>query len=143
MKSFDLNLEHYRKEELEEILQLPSSYDLALLEKHTTGLTDSLYQDPFLEEKTRRDTVAFLQKAKQILSEQWNRIVQSDLYNLDHQLRVSDTVASCGSYFIIDRKPTPYSQSFPSEFYPGVINPLKQRVLTKNLCINMSKDGPT
>ena len=38
--------------------------------------------------------------------------------------------------YIINKNSTPYGSSFPSEFYQGVINPLKKRVITQNLNIN-------
>jgi hypothetical protein len=41
-----------------------------------------------------------------------------------------------GSNFIIQKPNTPFSQSFPSEFYPGTINPLKKRSLRQYLNID-------
>ena len=38
--------------------------------------------------------------------------------------------------YIINKSATPYGSSFPSEYYQGVINPLKKRVITQNLNIN-------
>jgi hypothetical protein len=40
------------------------------------------------------------------------------------------------SHMIQVRPDTHYSQSFPSEYYPGTINPLKRRILRQNLNIN-------
>jgi hypothetical protein len=50
-------------------------------------------------------------------------------------LKTSDVIGA-GNTFIIDKPSTPFGQSFPSEFYPGIINPLKKRVLKQHLNID-------
>ena len=47
-----------------------------------------------------------------------------------------EVVEENGSNFLIQKPNTPFSQSFPSEFYPGTINPLKKRSLRQYLNID-------
>jgi hypothetical protein len=58
-----------------------------------------------------------------------------NVYNVDKTLKPSDTISDGGT-FIIQKPHTPYGQSKPSEFYEGIINPLNNRILRKNLNID-------
>jgi hypothetical protein len=59
----------------------------------------------------------------------------NNIYNLNKDLKKSDTVDS-GSTYIIKQPPTPYGQSSPSEFYQGSINPINKRILRQNINID-------
>jgi hypothetical protein len=140
--NFDLNLNNYKINELEEMFGLPNNnYDLTFIETKTNNLRDSIMQDHSILPLTKNKTVAFIDAAKELLKKQTKnidnlkKISDADIYSLNHQLKTSNTTDS-GNTFIIDKPPTPYGQSSPSEFYSGVINPLKKRVLKQNLNID-------
>jgi hypothetical protein len=57
------------------------------------------------------------------------------VYNLDDSLHQS-SVVDAGSTNIIKLDPTPFAQSYPSEFYQGSINPLLKRILRQNINID-------
>jgi len=59
-----------------------------------------------------------------------------NIYNTDTSLRPSQIISENSSQFIIERPATPFSQSFPNEFYPGTINPLKKRSIRQYLNID-------
>lgn len=139
--NFDLNINNYRKEELEDIFELPINYDSLTLEMRENKLRENIYSDPAIHENIRIKTIAFLKEAKEILLSElkttiFNKFTTANVYNLDTSLKTSKVVEENGSNFLIQKPNTPFSQSFPSEFYPGTINPLKKRSLRQYLNID-------
>lgn len=141
INNFDLNIHNYRKEELEDIFELPVNYDSLTLETRENKLRENIYSDPAIHESIRVKTIAFLKEAKEILLSElkttiFNKFTTANVYNLDTSLKTSKVVEENGANFIIQKPSTPFSQSFPSEFYPGTINPLKKRSLRQYLNID-------
>ena len=140
--TFDLNISNYKKEELEELLGLPSNYTLLLIEKNSLRLKENILEDQTIPSLTRDSTIFFINSAKEILTKELNvlsnfqQIASADIYNLNYDLKPSYIEENNSNHPIIEKAVTAYAQSFPSEYYQGVINPLKRRVLTKNLNID-------
>ena len=145
--NFDLNINNYKKSELEDIFELsPNNYTSITIESKESKLRKNIFSDNSINDTTRSKTIAFLQEAKKILisgitlgtSEIKNAFSQftSETFNDDLPLKRSAIISENGSAFIIDKPSTTYSQSYPSEFYPGTINPLKKRVLHQHLNID-------
>lgn len=132
--NFDLNIQNYKKNELEEIFELPSTYDKTIIEIKESKLRENIFKDPSISEQIRSKTLQFLIEAKNTLLSDIHTI-SNKVLNTDHSLKPVDTL-NAGSTFIIEKPPTPYSQSFPSLFYPGIINPLKKRSTNQNLNID-------
>jgi hypothetical protein len=139
--NFDLNIHNYRKEELEDIFELPINYDSLTLEMRENKLRENIHSDTDINESIRIKTISFLKEAKEILLSElkttvFNKFSAANVYNLDNSLKTSKVVEENGANFIIQKPNTPFSQSFPSEFYPGTINPLKKRSLRQYLNID-------
>lgn len=135
---FDLNIQNYKRSELEEIFDLPAKYDNYLLESKSTILIDNIVNDKSIQQKTRDSTIQFIHAAKKILTEEsgfLKKMSLSDIYNIDKGLKAVPTT-DVADHFIIQKPPTPYSQSSPSEYYAGTINPLNKRVLYQNLSVD-------
>ena len=138
MSNFDLNIENYKKGELEELFELPPNYTSSIVEMKETKLRESIFNDKSINDSTRASTLNFLNAAKVILLTDLKATLSamsSRVYNSDLSLKQSP-VTDAGSTFIIEKPTTTYGQSFPSEFYPGTINPLKKRILKQNLNID-------
>jgi hypothetical protein len=141
MNNFDLNINNYRKEELEDLFELPANYDSLTLEMRENKLRENIYSDSTIHESIRMKTISFLKEAKEILLSElkttiFNKFTAANVYNLDTSLKTSKVLEENGANFIIQKPSTPFSQSFPSEFYPGTINPLKKRSLRQYLNID-------
>ena len=139
--SFDLNIKNYQKKELEEIFGLPENYDVAVIELRETKLRENICSDTTVSDNVRNQTIQFLQQAKDnlvstIKNEIFNKSKTMNIYNTDTSLQSSKLTSENGSQFIIERPHTAFSQSFPSEFYPGTINPLKKRSTRQYLNID-------
>lgn len=138
--SFDLNIDNYKKGELEEIFNLkPGSYDSNVIEQKCAQLRDNVSSDRSIEDNIRMKTMIFLDQAKKVLAAQLNssHVVQklANAYNMNPNLLDSATI-DAGNTFIIDKPKSAFASSYPGEFFPGVINPLKKRTTKQNLNID-------
>ena len=135
--SFDLNIKNYKKRELEDIFELPATYDKTIVLKKELFLRDTILADKSIGENIKQNTFYFLKEVKDLLLADLNNVSQklTSIYNTDVKLHGS-AVTVAGNTPLIDRPLTPYAQSLPSEFYTGIINPLKKRTIRQNLNID-------
>jgi hypothetical protein len=98
-----------------------------------------------INKDTQIKTVNFLVKAKTILLNNYvggksdkNPELQKkilDFYNSSYELKTTKLEES-DEHMVQVRPDKPYLSSYPSEFFPGIINPLKKRTIKKNLNID-------
>jgi hypothetical protein len=142
--SFDLNIDNYTKKELVEMFDLPSNYDRNILEIKESKLRESIINNKEINKDTQSKTIQFLVKAKTILlnspnsfNNQNTELKQKimDFYNSSYELKETK-LEDPQEHMVQVRPEKPYLSSFPSEFFPGVINPLKKRTIKRNLNID-------
>lgn len=148
--NFDLNIENYNKNELMEMFGLTNSYDKSSVEMKELRLRENILHDNNIDNETRNKTINFLVKAKNILIRNVdNNSLSSEIYetnkvlkNIEKTYNSSDLVLketaleSPEQHMVQEKKPVSYILSYPSEFFPGTINPLKKRVRKENLVID-------
>ena len=61
---FDLSIKHYNIRELEDIFELPPSYDASIVEMKETKLRQNIMSDPSVDTQIKMKTVAILADAK-------------------------------------------------------------------------------
>ena len=134
--SFDLNIANYTKQELAEMFELPDNYDAATIQQMEGKLKDSILTNTNNEisKEMQMKTLEFIAKAKSILLEQEPFKPLKDFFNSSYKLKTTSTVAD--DHEVQIRKEKPYLSSFPSEYFPGVINPLKKKTTKRNLNID-------
>lgn len=140
--NFDLNIENYNRDELIEMFELPSNFDRNIIEIKEARLKDSIINNREINKETQVKTLNFLVKAKNIIlndsQPQKNTIFQQkieDFYNSSYELKTSK-LEDKEEHMIQTRPDKPYLSSYPSEFFPGIINPIKKRTIKKNLNID-------
>ena len=126
----DFNLKNYQKNELQEMFQLPTDYNQELVDIQENKLRENIVNNPSIDETIKSKTLVFLKEAKQMLITDL-----ANFYNTRFDLKPIEIDADT-NHDVQERKPTPFLNSYPSEFFPGIINPLKKRVSTKNLNID-------
>jgi hypothetical protein len=126
----DFNLKNYKKTELQDMFELPSDYNQELVDIQEKKLRDNIVNNQTIHENIKNKTLIFLKEAKQLLLTDL-----ANFYNTRFDLKQTP-IDSDNNHDVQERKPTPFLNSFPSEFFPGIINPLKKRVSTKNLNID-------
>ena len=140
--NFDLNIKNYKLNELVDMFSLPSNYDKNIIEIKETNLKDFIMKNNEINTETKKNTIDFIIQAKNAILNSLNNIKQNQLeltkqiYNLnDGTLDKTDLIISDGHMTQINKN-TPFANSFPNEFYPGTINPLKKKTLRKYLNID-------
>lgn len=139
--NFDLNIENYTRGELIEMFELPSNFDRIVIETQEAKLRDKIVNNNKINKETKIQTINFLTKAKNIILSEGkpqNKSLQQkieDFYNTSYELK-SSKIEDPDEHMVQVRPEKPYLSSYPSEFFPGVINPLKKRTIRKNLNID-------
>ena len=138
--NFDLNIHNYTKDELADMFELPTNYDNNIFEIKESKIRTNLMNNTEITQTVLDNTLHFLARAKSILLDEKpkdNRVVHflENLYNTQSNLKPS-TVLDPSEHMILERENKPYLESFPNQFFPGVINPLKKRTKYVNLNID-------
>jgi hypothetical protein len=142
---FDFNIKNYRTPELEDIFELPKGYSTAIVNSRETKLKQNILNNKTLiDNSIKNKLLSFVTEAKNRIIEEFSKNnikidtlkkTYDNIYALDKTLQPSNIISDGGT-FIIDKPITPFGQSKPSEFYGGIINPLSNRILRKNLNID-------
>ncbi len=138
--NFDLNIENYTKNELIGMFELPEHFDRNIVEIKESKLRESILKNKEIKKDTQVQTINFLAKAKNIIlnePKQNNSFQQKieDFYNSNYELK-SSKLEDTDEHMVQVRPEKPYLSSYPSEFFPGIINPIKKRTIKKNLNID-------
>ena len=112
------------------MFELPSDYNQELVDIQEKKLRDNIVNNQSIHENIKNKTLIFLKEAKQLLLTDL-----ANFYNTRFDLKPTP-IDTDNNHDVQERKPTPFLNSFPSEFFPGIINPLKKRVSTQNLNID-------
>lgn len=139
---FDFNIQNYKHSELEEIFGLPpKQYNMKMIENKVDNFNKIVQSDKTIQASVKEKAIRFIESAKNILANQleilqgFQKLSDADIYNIDYKLKSSRTVEE-GNNFIIEKPATPYTQSLPSEYYQGVINPLTRRIVQQNISVD-------
>ena len=138
--NFDLNINNYNQEELLDLFNLREPYDMQMVETNISSMRENIINNKSLDLNSIRDTLNFLTKAKSKLEDfstsKKELSLEERRYNVNTKLTSVPLLKNSGEYAIQDRENTLYSSSLPSQFFPGIINPLKKRVRNTNLSID-------
>jgi len=144
--NFDLNINNYTKDELIDMFELPSNYNTFIFENKENKLRNNIINNKNIDKETKLKTLQFIVKAKNRIlnnsAEDKNEVDSlkekiDKLYNNNNKLQSSE-IENIQEHMVQTREniKTPYVNSYPSEFFAGVINPLKKRTIIKNLNID-------
>ena len=143
--SFDLNIDNYTRDELIDMFELPSNFDRNIIDIKESKLKDSIINNREINKETQVKTLNFIIKAKNIIlnsdkksSNGNNTSLQQkieDFYNSSYDLKTSKLEDS-QEHMVQVRPEKSYLSSYPSDFFPGVINPIKKRTIRKILNID-------
>lgn len=142
--SFDLKIENYSRDELIEMFELPNDFDKNIVEFKENHLKNHILNNIEINKETKQQTLNFIIKAKNIILngiQNKNSHVANvakgidNLYNSSYELK-SSKLEDPEEHMLQVRPKKLYLSSYPSEFFPGVINPLKKRTIKKNLNID-------
>jgi hypothetical protein len=140
--NFDLNIHNYKLNELIDMFDLPNNYDKNIIEIKETNLRNYIIKNSEINIETKKKTLDFISEAKNAIVNSINNIkkhqldLTTQIYNLnDGKLDKTDLIVNDG-HMIQQNKNTPFANSFPNEFYPGTINPIKKKTIRQYLNID-------
>ena len=140
--NFDLNITNYKLNELIDMFGLPTNYDKNIIEIKETNLRDFIIKNNEISKETKKKTLDFINEAKNSIISSLNNIKQNQLdltkqiYNLnDGKLDKTNLIIN-DDHMVQQKLNTPFANSFPNEFYPGTINPLKKKTTRQYLNID-------
>ena len=139
--NFDLNIDNYTRDELIQMFELPKNFDRNIVDIKESKLREGITNNTQINKDTQMKTLNFIAKAKNIILNEQQPQNQSfqkkieDFYNSSYELKTTQ-IEDKDEHMVQVRQEKPYLSSFPSEFFPGIINPLKKRTIKKNLNID-------
>lgn len=144
MSNLDLDINNYSLSDLEKFFKLKknSNYLAKDVELKETQIREQLLSSGHIDKRMKRDLIEFLEKAKNlIIQEKCPPPRQPSILPRDYPLDGSDFPASRipppnreGELNV--REKTQYIMTQNSDFFPGEINPIKTRVISKCLTID-------
>jgi hypothetical protein len=138
----DLDIGNYSIKDIERFFQLKPrlKYSAADIEQKEYQIREQLLSSGHINKRFQRDLIEFLSLAKEWLiyvkcrPEKQPTVIPKN-YKLDTMDAPHSASVPSRNGEIIQRTDTPYVNTQPSEFFPGIINPLNSRIITK--CLNI------
>jgi hypothetical protein len=129
MNGLDLDINNYTIKDLERFFQITPNkkYSAADIELKEAQLKEVLLTSGHIDKKFKRDLIAFLKTAREWLITVKCRPAIS--------LPQKENMLTSRKPELIERESTPYVNTYSSEYFPGEMNPLKTRVISK--CLNI------
>ena len=142
--NFDLNIENYSIDELKDMFELPNIYDKNTVETNENKLIQNIINKNELNKELQEKTLNFIIKAKKILIEtniengNDDKIISGidSIFNSNYKISPVKLESSTEHMVQIEKDPVSYQNSYPSEYFKGIFNPLKRRTRLENLVID-------
>ena len=144
MEGLDLDINNYTIKDLENFFKIMPNrkYSAADIELKETEIRELLLSTGHIDKKFKRDLMAFLEMAKDWLitvkckNETKN---PTSFHNIPKMEKYPNVPASREAMprteELTVRPDTQYVNTFASDYYPGIMNPLKTRIISK--CLNI------
>ena len=142
---FDLNIKNYSKDELKEMFELPNLYDKNTIDLNENKLRQNIINNQEIGIDFQKKILDFINEAKKILLEN----IYEENKNNNHLAETINKalnsnydpqpvkILSNTDHMVQERiDPPPYQQSYPSQYFKGIINPLKRKTREENLVID-------
>ena len=144
MDQLDLDINNYSIKDIERFFKLKpnSKYSASEIEYKEYEIREQLLQSGHINKKMKRDLIEFLNLAKQwLIFVKCKQIEPPTIIPKNAKLDTTDFPKSkipppTREGELIQRPDTQYTYTNPSEFFPGILNPLNTRIMTKCLTID-------
>lgn len=141
MDGLDLDINNYTIKDLEQFFKINASnkaYTAADIELREAEIREALLSSGHVDKKFKRDLIVFLETAKDWLIvakcknetsiKPYRNTAKTEQYPASRE-------AMPRTEELMVRQETPYVNTYNSEYFPGIMNPLKTRVISK--CLNI------
>jgi len=137
MSDIDLDINNYNIGDLEKFFSLDpkKNYTSGDIELREYEIREQLLSSGHVKREFKKDLIDFLGKAKQLLSSKKTGIVEANPVQ-SHSDYKEIASASRAENELITRTDRKFAYSSPSEYFPGQLNPLDTRIITKYVPID-------
>jgi hypothetical protein len=135
MDGLDLDINNYTIKDLERFFQMVPNkkYSAADIELKEAELKEVLLSTGHIDKKFKRDLILFLETAREwLITVKCKRIVPK-IEKYPNVPALKEAMPRMEE--LTERPETPYVNTYSSEYFPGLMNPLKTRVISK--CLNI------
>ena len=135
--NIDLDVNNYNITELENLFGLAEKYDSLDVNNQQLTLQKKLLNSTSISETLRKQIIEFITTAKNKILQKirhYKSQLQTEKYEITHD--TMNPITQVDDHFIQNREDTIFLTSFPSNFVPGKMNPLKNRIIRKTLNID-------
>jgi hypothetical protein len=144
MDQLDLDINNYTIKDIERFFKLKpnSKYTASQIEYKEYEIREQLLQSGHINKKMKRDLIEFLNMAKQwLIFIKCKQIEPPTIIPKNAKLDTTDFPKSqipppTREGELITREDTQYTYTSQSDFFPGVLNPLNTRIMTKCLTVD-------
>lgn len=142
MDGLDLDINNYTIKDLETFFKINASnksYNAADIELREAEIREALLSSGHIDKKFKRDLIMFLETAKDwlIVAKCKNESAIKPYRNTAKPEQYpASREAMPRTEELMVRQDTPYVNTYSSEYFPGIMNPLKTRVISKLLNID-------
>jgi len=136
--NFDLNIANYTKDELREMFDLPPNFDENMFDQKEAKLRETIINNNTISKETQVKILQFLLQTRKMLLDNSSGStlnILEKIYNTSFDLKPTELKDS-NEHMIQQRREHPYLSSYPSQYFPGVINPLKKKTTFINLNVD-------
>lgn len=136
--NFDLNIANYTKDELREMFDLPPNFDENMFDQKEAKLRETIINNKDISKETQIKILQFLVQTKNMLlnkSSGSNLQILEKIYNTSFDLKPTE-LKDANEHMVQQRRDQPYLSSYPSQYFPGIINPLKKKTTYTNLNVD-------
>ena len=133
----DLDLKNYNINELENLFGLSEKYDLLDVNNKQLKLQKKLLNSTSINETLRRQIIEFITNAKDIIIARIKKLranEQKETYELTYE--TMNPLVEVDDHFIQNRQERIFLTSNPSNYVPGKMNPLRNRIIRQTLNID-------
>jgi hypothetical protein len=137
----DLNINNYTLPDLEHFLQLKPNYTYSEVELNESKIRNQLLNSGFIDKRFKSELISFLETAKRWISAaKFDKVIPTTLPKnrvLDpfQNVPISEVLPTSRADNVIRHPDTPFIFTKSDEFFPGNLNPLNTRIITK--CLNI------
>jgi hypothetical protein len=136
--NFDLNIANYTKDELREMFDLPPNFDENMFDKKEAKLRETIINNKDISKETQLKILQFLVQTKNMLLNKSSGSalnILEKIYNTSFDLKPTE-LKDANEHMVQQRHDHPYLSSYPSQYFPGIINPLKRKITNMNLNVD-------
>ena len=138
----DLDINNYNISDIEQFFKFKpkSKYSESDIEKREYEIREQLLSSGHINKKLKADLIRFLTLAKQWLIDiKCKKVSPTSIptnFRLDSDNYPGSETAPQRSENLIEPPKPQFIYTQPSEYYPGSLNPLDKRIMTKLLCVD-------